>query len=103
MRKPLVKIPHAPVFPFARNRSPVLPRRRRPPRRASRRRRHSRTRSSAIDMFLMFLACSRFNPRSNLWPDARFRVFSGEVAARHRRAPPESAACVPPPLVRHPI
>ena len=50
----------------------------------------------------MFPACSRFNQRSNPWSDARFRVFSGEVAARHRRAPPESAAYAPTPSVLDP-
>ena len=90
---PLVDVP---VPRTVTNASPTLPRRRRPPRRASRHRRRSRTRSSALDSFPLFLACSRCNPRINPWPDARFRVFPGEVAARRRRASPESAAYAPP-------
>ena len=70
------------------NSSPELPRRRCPRLRAARRRRCPSRRLKALDGFLVSLACSRCNPRINPWPDARFRVFPGEVAARRRRAPP---------------
>ena len=84
------------------NGSPELPRRRCPRLRAARRRRCPSRRLNTLDSFLVFLACSRCNPCINPWPDARFRVYSGEVAARRRRAPPEPVTGVPPPSVFDP-
>ena len=84
------------------NSSPEWPRRRCPRLRAARRRRCPSRRLKALDSFLVFPAYFRSYPHFNPWPDARFRMYSGEVAARRRRASPESAAYAPPPSVFDP-
>ena len=81
------------------NSSPELPRRRCPRLRAARRHRCPSRRLKTLDSFLVSPARSRSHPRSKPWPDARFRVYSGEVAARRRRAPPEPVTGVPPPSI----
>ena len=79
------------------NSSPELPRRRCPRLRAARRRRCPSRRLKALDSFLVFPACFRSYPRFNPWSDARFRMYSGEVAVR--RASPGLVAGVSSPSI----
>ena len=81
------------------NSSPELPRRRCPRLRAARRHRCPSRRLKALDSFLVFPACFRSYPRFNPWPDAHFRMYSDEVAARRRRASPGLVAGVSSPSI----